>query len=180
MPQLGWLCPLCCPGPQTYKIRYNEHVSYTRSNNPHEAYAVPTLKNCHEYDPLDEIMVLAQHFTKWSRMNASENFHIQLHKCIVKSKSLALNHLRLHMTFRYAMHASIKIYIILYSQRWTACNSYTMPQMKQVHIYIYVCVCVCARLRESVPYVKVYRYNPKHLYPKLNGYGDNGQRILKI
>jgi hypothetical protein len=34
----------------------------------------------------------------------------------------------------------------------------------------------CVRLRESVPYVKVYRYNPKHLYPKLNVYGDNGQR----
>jgi hypothetical protein len=34
----------------------------------------------------------------------------------------------------------------------------------------------CARLRVGVPYVKVYRYNPKHLYPKLNGYGDNGQR----
>jgi len=34
----------------------------------------------------------------------------------------------------------------------------------------------CARFREGVPYVKVYRYNPKHLYPKLNGYGDNGQR----
>ena len=34
----------------------------------------------------------------------------------------------------------------------------------------------CARLRESVPYVKVYRYNPKHLCPKLNGYGDNDQR----
>jgi hypothetical protein len=27
----------------------------------------------------------------------------------------------------------------------------------------------CAKIRESVPYVKVYRYNPKHLYPKLNG-----------
>ena len=38
----------------------------------------------------------------------------------------------------------------------------------------------CARLRESVPYVKVYRYNPKHLYLKLNGYGDNGQRSLKL
>jgi len=38
----------------------------------------------------------------------------------------------------------------------------------------------CARLRESVPYVKVNRYNPKHLYPKLNGYGDNGQRSLKL
>jgi len=37
----------------------------------------------------------------------------------------------------------------------------------------------CARLREGVPYVKVYRYNPKHLSPKLNGYGDNGQRSLK-
>ena len=38
----------------------------------------------------------------------------------------------------------------------------------------------CARLRESVPYVKLYRYNPKHVYPKLNGYRDNGQRSLKL
>jgi len=50
-------------------------------------------------------------------------------------------------------------------------------------VCVCVCVCVyrvsreeCARLREGVPYVKVYRYNPKHLCPKLNGYGDNGQR----
>jgi hypothetical protein len=34
----------------------------------------------------------------------------------------------------------------------------------------------CAILRDSVPYVKVYQYNPKYLYPKLNGYGDNVQR----
>jgi hypothetical protein len=32
----------------------------------------------------------------------------------------------------------------------------------------------CAILREGVPYVKLYRKNPKHLYTKLNGYGDNG------
>ena len=38
----------------------------------------------------------------------------------------------------------------------------------------------CARLWENVPYVKVHRYNPKHLYPKLNGYGDNGERSLKV
>ena len=38
----------------------------------------------------------------------------------------------------------------------------------------------CARLKEGVAYVKVYRYNPKHLCPKLNGYGDNGQRSLKL
>ena len=31
-------------------------------------------------------------------------------------------------------------------------------------------------LRESVPYVKVYRYNPKHLCAKLNVYGNNGHR----
>ena len=32
------------------------------------------------------------------------------------------------------------------------------------------------RLREGVTYVKLYRKTPKHLYPKLNGYGDIGQR----
>ena len=32
------------------------------------------------------------------------------------------------------------------------------------------------KLRESVPYVELYRYNPKHLCPKLNGYGDKGAR----
>ena len=32
------------------------------------------------------------------------------------------------------------------------------------------------KLRESVPCVKIYRYNPKHLYTKLNGYGDNDHR----
>ena len=36
------------------------------------------------------------------------------------------------------------------------------------------------KLRESVPYVELYRYNPKHVYPKLNGYGDNGKRSLKL
>ena len=36
------------------------------------------------------------------------------------------------------------------------------------------------QIREGVSYVKLYRYNPKHLYPKLNGYGDNGKRSLKL
>ena len=58
-----------------------------------------------------------------------------------------------------------------------------------IYIYVYtsMSVCIyrvsqeeCARLREGVPYVKVYRYNPKHLCPKLNGYGDNVQRSLKL
>ena len=46
-----------------------------------------------------------------------------------------------------------------------------------IYIYIYrVSQQEWTKLRESVPYVELYRYNPKHLYPKLNGYGDNGQR----
>ena len=36
------------------------------------------------------------------------------------------------------------------------------------------------KLREGVPYVKLYQYNPKHLYPKLNGYADNGKRSSKL
>ena len=50
-----------------------------------------------------------------------------------------------------------------------------------MHMYIYrVSLEEWARLRESVPYVKVYRYNPKHLYPMLKIYADNFQRILNI
>ena len=45
------------------------------------------------------------------------------------------------------------------------------------HTYIYrVCRGESPRIWENVPYVKVHRSNPKHLYPKLNGYGDNGKR----
>jgi hypothetical protein len=45
------------------------------------------------------------------------------------------------------------------------------PEYKSKLFIIQVSQEECARLRECVPYV-----NPKHLYPKLNGYGDNGQR----
>jgi len=46
-----------------------------------------------------------------------------------------------------------------------------------MYIYIYrVSQEEWTNLREGVPYVELYRYNPKHLYPKLNGFGDNDQR----
>jgi len=63
-----------------------------------------------------------------------------------------------------------------------------------VYVCMYVCMYICMyvvymyytgcprrnvpELRESIPHVKVYRYNPKHLYPNLNGYGDNGLRKM--
>jgi hypothetical protein len=61
-----------------------------------------------------------------------------------------------------------------------------MKQPLYAYIYIYIYIYrmsqeECARLRESVPYVnKVHRYIPKHVYPKLNGYGDNGRTSLKL
>jgi hypothetical protein len=54
---------------------------------------------------------------------------------------------------------------------------YILYMRAGVCIYIYrVSQEECTKLRQGVPYVKVYRYNQKHLCPKLNGYGDNSQR----
>ena len=47
-------------------------------------------------------------------------------------------------------------------------HTYIYIHLYDVHIYR-VSLGECARLRENVPYVKVHRSNPKHLYPKLNG-----------
>jgi len=71
-----------------------------------------------------------------------------------------------------------------YKCKWEVTNTYEHMHAHmhththaRTHTHIYrVSQEECVRLREGVPYVKVYRYNPKHLRPKLNGYGDNGQR----
>jgi hypothetical protein len=54
------------------------------------------------------------------------------------------------------------------------CNYYVIVSKgSEVDLVLYrVSQEECAIIRESVPYVKLYRYNPKHLYPKLNGYGE--------
>ena len=82
------------------------------------------------------------------------------------------------------MYMYIYIYTHIHTYTYTHTNTmFTSRQIKMYFIlhyslfYIYrVSQEECARLREGVPYVKVYRYNPKLLCPKLNGYGDNGQR----
>ena len=63
--------------------------------------------------------------------------------------------------------------------QWPKFSSFLITMHTYIHIYR-MSQEECARFRESVPYVKLYRYNPKHLYPKLNGYGDNGQRSMKF
>jgi len=60
-------------------------------------------------------------------------------------------------------------------------NNNILVHLPKLYIYIYrVSQEERTKLREGIPYVKLYRYNLKHLYPKLNGYGDNGKRSLKL
>ena len=58
------------------------------------------------------------------------------------------------------------------------CSIYNNNQRNISTIYEYIQVSHELRslLRESVPYVKIYRYNPEHLCPKLNCYGHNGNK----
>jgi hypothetical protein len=49
------------------------------------------------------------------------------------------------------------------------------PHGRSVEVVELLCIRIyrvsqeeCARLREGVPYVKIYRYNPKHLCPKVD------------
>jgi hypothetical protein len=55
-------------------------------------------------------------------------------------------------------------------------RSYTSYHCSAHRLYIQSVPGGMDKTRESVPYVKIYRYNPKHLCPKLNGYGDKGKR----
>ena len=81
----------------------------------------------------------------------------------------------------------LQCWVSVPSPKWGVCahvkvtytHTHTHTHTHTLYIYIYtyrVSQEEGTKLREGVPYVKIYRYNPKHLYPKLNGYGDNGQR----
>ena len=91
-------------------------------------------------------------------------------------------HLSLIVYFFYCIQKELVMIILIFIKFKMHHNSQMYSYLlmgicfKLYWIYIQVSQEECARLREGVPYVKVYRYNPKHLCPKLNGYGDNGQR----
>ena len=73
---------------------------------------------------------------------------------------------------------------LLYQLTVGLCMTGPLPGFLEAHNYYTIYYRVSqeerTKLREGVPYVKVYRYNPKHLYQKLNGYGDNGKKILEL
>ena len=106
------------------------------------------------------------------------------------SRMLRCIHTILHRYIHRHVYTYIHAYIHIYIHTYTHTNIYTyihtyihthvhtyMHTYIHIHIYIYrVSQEEWTKLRESVSYVKIYRYNPKYLYPKLNGYGDNGHR----
>ena len=100
-------------------------------------------------------------------------------------------HLKKHSTIFYILKTRYIWFYIFYIYFYVFYNNFNYNSsvynthwrftiISYIYIYIQGAQEECARLRESVPYVKVYRYNPKHLCSKLNGYGDNGRRSLKL
>ena len=76
---------------------------------------------------------------------------------------------------------SLQLYLFRISVNSNICIEDIYIDRTSIQMYVYVYIYrvsqeECARLREGVPYVKVYRYNLKQICPKLNVYGDNGQR----
>jgi hypothetical protein len=67
-------------------------------------------------------------------------------------------------------------YTPLLLKYWTGGQTPQTELPKAIQWHMQVSQEESARLREGVPYGKVYRYNPKHICRMLNGYGDNGQR----
>jgi hypothetical protein len=55
------------------------------------------------------------------------------------------------------------VYITLQTRIYTGCNRRNVPNFGRVFLML--------------NYIEK---NPKHLYPKLNGLGDNGQRNFKL
>jgi hypothetical protein len=110
--------------------------------------------------------------------------HEMLIVAILSSTSMAIN-ITQHCWFypTSLILEKIKTYLNAWTIIMKFCVCTHMRVCVCAHVCRYVCVYIyrvsqeeCARLREGVPYGKVYWYNPKHLCPKLNGYRDNGQR----
>ena len=96
--------------------------------------------------------------------------HTYMHACMHHIHTY--KHTYIHNT--YIHNAYTYLYAYIHACIHTCIHTY-------MHTYIHTCIYRVSHelrslLRESVPYVKLYRYIPKHLYPKLNGLGDNGKR----
>jgi len=111
----------------------------------------------------------------WTLSNMDSSFS---HLEVLNSKDHLVTTVHL-----FVCSVDIKVYFFIFCLPCISSQILANNQLDALYIYIYIYRVsqeVRAKLREDVPYVKLYRYNPKHLYPKLNGYGVNGQRSLKL
>ena len=109
-------------------------------------------------------------------------FYISNKNLIIWDESVSVLLFPVHLQNHYTFNDTNITHIYLSKQKLLKIEYiYIFKYIFMKHLKIYrVSQEEGARLRENVPYVKVHRYNPKHLYPKLKGYGDNGQRSLKV
>ena len=112
------------------------------------------------------------------QLNTRDKYiHTYIHTYIHSTDSVSASIAPEYGTCRYCLHylrneqmAHSKQMCLIFWQNFIFATTY-------IHYFTYrVSHELRSLLRESVPYVKLYRYNPKHLYPKLNGYGDNDHR----
>ena len=59
------------------RTRFQEHIRYTKTNNPQSAYAQHILHNQHEYGTIAETVTLLRHTKTESMLLPFEQFHIQ-------------------------------------------------------------------------------------------------------
>ena len=89
--------------------------------------------------------------------------------------------------FKIKMYSHLSCVIPWSAPPWRCFNECRNMSQKVKCKIMCVCVCVCIYIytgcnrRKGQNFGRVflmlkYTDNPKHLYPKLNGYGDNGQR----
>src|SRR5215469_15919665 len=56
------------------KLRYREHTRYINNNDPQSAYAQHTLRNQHEYGPIDQTMALLKPLSNTSLLTPYEQY----------------------------------------------------------------------------------------------------------
>jgi len=102
-----------------------------------------------------------------NKKNTHKHTHTRTHKhTYTKTRSQTHIHKNTYPQTQIKTRTDTQTHTNKYAHKWQTQNTHKHIQVSQDN---------CARIREGVSYVKVYRYNPKHLCPKWNGCGDNCQ-----
>ena len=186
----------CSCSATSYKCLHDQRlrVVFVHSNRPVCTYAPPFLQLSNKHVlRIYRLPCACYIFRTAKRLDLGNT--IQWNLCITESEGTKF----FSVPYRFHFLQALKVWVLgnVNSSRYIQvpfintgfavfgkmCQLHTRNNTINIVTYIHTYVCTYrvsqeerTKLRESVTYVKLYRYNPKHLYPKLNGYGDNGQR----